>query len=351
VTKYVFTSANLAYGPKVAALAESVKRHEPDVHFVWALVEQPGVIHHVPPHVDEVLSLDMLEGSWVLGLRGRPVVEACTAIKGAVLGHLLARRDCSVVVYLDPDIYVYAPLAPVWSALRRSSIILTPHLLSPSRTVEGIRDNEISALKHGVFNLGFIAVAADQRGRRFARWWAARLQDYCLDAPHLGLFTDQRWVDHVPIFFEGVHVLRHEGCNVASWNIGERHVTERDGRIWAGRHMLVFWHFSSVDNVAHLAMIDRYARNDLPRRISDQYRTALAGYEVEYSWKLGWSLARHREVPSLAWRDVRRLALVPFRLMEGRAGRLVRTIVPGSARARIRRRLMAIASDSPTQWQ
>jgi hypothetical protein len=344
LTTYVFTSANLAYAPKVAALAESVKRHNPDVRFVWALVERPGVTHRIPRDVDEVLSLDMLEGDWLQALRGRLVVEACTAIKGAALCHLLARGDCSSAIYMDPDIYVYAPLTPVWKALRQSSIVLTPHMLSPSLTTEGIWDNEVSTLKHGIFNLGFIAVAADRRGRRFARWWDARLRTYCLDAPHLGLFTDQRWVDLAPIFFEGVHVLRHEGCNVASWNIGERPITERDGRLWAGRYPLVFWHFSSVDTDAHLAMIDRYAQNDLPRRISDQYRTALAACEAEYAWKDGWTLAVDAGTPPISSRRGLAVALVPIRLMSvGPLSRMARKIVPTAARRRIRRRLLSLA--------
>jgi hypothetical protein len=344
MTIYVFTSANLAYAPKVAALAESVKRHEPCVRFVWALVERPGVIHRIPPDVDEVLSLEMLEGDWIKGLRGRPVVEACTAIKGSVLRHLLARSDCSSAVYIDPDIYVYAPLTPVWKALRQSSIVLTPHMLSPSLTAEGVWDNEVSTLKHGIFNLGFIAVAADRRGRRFARWWDERLRTYGLDAPHLGLFTDQRWVDLAPIFFEGVHVLRHEGCNVASWNVGERSIAERNGRLWVGRHLLVFWHFSSVDTEAHLAMIDRYARNELPRRISDQYRTALAGCNAEYAWEHGWTLAGDARMRPIASRRGHALALMPIRLMSvGPLGGVVRTLVPKGARQRIRRRLLSIA--------
>lgn len=349
MTRYVFTSANLAYGPKVAALAESLKRNEPGVHFVWAVVERPGVTHRIPPQVDEVLNLDQLGGDWVQALRGRPVIEACTSIKGAVLHCLLARPDCDAVVYLDPDILVYAPLTPVWKALGRSSIVLTPHMLYPSLTDQGIRDNEISALKHGVFNLGFIAVSSDRRGRRFAGWWETRLKSYCLDAPHLGLFTDQRWVDHVPIFFRGVRVLRHEGCNVASWNVAERPIAERDGLLWAGHHPLIFWHFSSVDTDAHLAMIDRYALNDLPRRISDQYRTGLTAYELEYGWSNGWTLAADSNSSVMTWRRVRRLAMLPFRLMAiGPVRRAVRTVVPGAVRERIRRCLLAAVGHQTT---
>ena len=317
------------------------------MRFVWVVVEQPGLSFPIPPSVDDVLDLNKVGSGWVRRLRGRPVVEACTAVKAAALSHLLGQPGCTEVLYLDPDIYVYGALTPVWLALEHSSIVLTPHMLSPSRTSEGIRDNEISAMKHGIFNLGFIAVASGPIGKEFSAWWDSRLRDFCLDAPGDGLFTDQRWIDHVPVFFEGVHILRHEGCNVASWNLGERDITERDGKIWVGRVPLVFWHFSSVDNEAHRTMIDKYARGDLPGRISDQYRTALAGYRADYGWYGPWSLAGSRG-PLWAMRVwQRRLALVPLRLMSSRPVRgFVQALVPKSVRQRIRRRLLAASDPS-----
>jgi len=344
MTNYVFTSANRAYGPKVAALASSLKHQEPEVRFVWALVEQPGVARHVPTGVDEVLELDELEGDWVGHLRGRPIVEACTAVKGVVLKHLLDREDCESVTYLDPDIWVYAQLTPVWEAMHENSIILTPHMLSPSWTREGIFDNEVTTLKHGVFNLGFIAVTADPRGRQFADWWEDRLRTYCWDAPHLGLFTDQRWVDHVPVFFEGVQILRHEGCNVATWNLGERPISERDGELWAGRDPLVFWHFSSVDTIAHLAQLEKYAQNDIPRRISDHYRAALAAYERDFGYSGPWSLAASSPGPAPSPSLIRRSAALPLQLMTiGPLAAAIRRVVPKSARSRIRSWLLPFA--------
>lgn len=340
MTRYVFTSANLAYGEKVAALSESIKRHEPAVRFVWALVERPDQSAKAPESVDEVLRLDDLDRDWTSHLAGRPIVEACTAVKAAVLKHLLNREDCTAVVYMDPDIYVYSPLDPVWQALESSPIVLTPHLLAPSVTDEGIRDNEISAMKHGIYNLGFIAVSCTEVGLAFAEWWDVRLWDYCLDAPERGLFTDQRWIDHVPVFFPSVHILRHQGCNVASWNLGERDIEERDGRILVNGDDLVFWHFSSVDNQAHLDMIGKYGRGGVPERISEQYRTALGSYVDEYSVRGSWSLAPATDPVSRArrmgWRVGRGLVRG---LAAGPAGPTLRSLVPKALRDQLRERV------------
>jgi hypothetical protein len=243
-------------------------------------------------------------------------------------------------VYLDPDIYVYGPLDPVWEALETSPIVLTPHLLAPSVTDEGIRDNEISAMKHGIFNLGFIAVAGGKVGLEFAEWWDVRLWDYCIDAPERGLFTDQRWIDHVPVFFPDTHVLRNEGCNVASWNIGERDVTERDGRVFVGADPLVFWHFSSVDHRAHLDMIEKYGRGEVPRRISEQYRTALQSYERDYPSARSWSLAYPRGIrPRLARWMRRGVVNGAMGLASSPLGVAGKKLLPKPVRNRVRRKL------------
>ena len=344
-TRYIFTSANLAYTSKVFALAESVKRHEPSARFVWALVEDEAALAPPFPAVDEVLRLDSLDEDWAPHLRGLSVVEACTSVKGSVLANLLARPDCASVTYLDPDIYVYGGLDPIWTAIADSSIVLTPHLLAPSRTTRGIIDNEVSALKHGIFNLGFITVAPDEVGISFAEWWRVRLWDYCRNRPDLGLFTDQRWIDHVPVFFDRVRILRHLGCNVASWNLGERDLSERDGTVFVGDDPLVFWHFSSVDSIAHLAMTDRYAQNGIPNLISAQYRSALQRYR-RYDSRKPWSLGRGPGVRRRGW-AFRTFGLRIFEWVRtGRLAPLLRGIVPRKTRDAVRHRLTGIGRGS-----
>ncbi len=171
---------------------------------------------------------------------GHDVVEICTAVKGAMLLRLL-EEGADKVVYLDPDTAVMADLRSVEALLERHSVVLTPHLLQPEDTLQGVLDNEIGALKHGIYNLGFIAVAGTAEGRRFARWWRARLLEFCIDDVAGGLFTDQRWCDHVPALFDGVHVLRDAGFNVASWNVAHRPVTiDEEGVIRAGSRPLRF---------------------------------------------------------------------------------------------------------------
>jgi len=92
--------------------------------------------------------------------------------------------------------------------LEQHDILLTPHLIEPNWDAEAIGDNDLSASRTGIFNLGFVAVRTSGEGARFAQWWNDRLLNWCYDDMPHGLFVDQRWCDHVPALFDKVKVVR-----------------------------------------------------------------------------------------------------------------------------------------------
>jgi hypothetical protein len=127
----------------------------------------------------------------------------------------------------------------------------------------GILDNEVSSLRYGIYNLGFLGIRADSEGRAFANWWAQRCIDYCYDDLPLGLFVDQKWCDLIPAFFDNVRVVRDPGYNVASWNLSTRHISiERDGQILVNGSPLRFFHFTKLGPIGDV-MTQRYARDNV----------------------------------------------------------------------------------------
>jgi glycosyltransferase involved in cell wall biosynthesis len=258
----VFTSITANYIPKARLLARTLKRHHPELRFCLVLAEpaEPDLTSYEPAF-DEVLTLDdMLRSDREPWIFQHSVVEICTAIKGYALNRLLAREGVEAVIYLDPDIVVFSRLEPVLEMLAQCDVVLTPHLCDPEAELQAILDNEVCALQHGIYNLGFLAVANRPEGRRFAAWWWDRLERFCYADIQRGLFTDQRWVDLAPAFFPTCGVVRHPGCNVATWNLGRRRL---DGNFKQGFQVnggpLIFYHFSGFDSGAHLAMLQRYA--------------------------------------------------------------------------------------------
>jgi hypothetical protein len=252
-----YTSITLSYLAKARVLGESLRRHAPELRFHLVLSEPPpawlldGVGRGDEPFhaVLSVEDLDIPERkAWLFG---HDVVEACTGVKGPALVKLLGEPGEDRAIYLDPDIVVFDSLDPILRRLDDCSIVLTPHCADAETELFGIVNNEITSLAHGVYNLGFLGVAGDAEGRRFARWWARRLYHFCHDDIPRGLFTDQRWIDLVPAQFDRVGILRDPQYNVASWNLTQRRLTGsvEEGVCCNGRP-LCFYHFSHINTGA-----------------------------------------------------------------------------------------------------
>ena len=74
-----------------------------------------------------------------------------------------------------------------------------------------------------------------------------------------GLFTDQRWVDLAPAFFDDIAIVRDPQYNVATWNLTHRRATgTAPYDIQINGRPLVFYHFSGFDSGAQKIMLDRY---------------------------------------------------------------------------------------------
>lgn len=261
---HVYTSAACNYIPKVRALVESIKKYHPDwvVHLALSDEVPAGLDLSAEPfdEIHPISSLDIPNANgWAFC---HTIVELSTAIKPFLLARLLDRPDCAGVIYLDPDTVLFSPLNDVLEAIQHSNIALTPHQVTPEPTLAAIMDNEISSLKHGIYNLGFLAVAPTEIGKQFARWWSDRLYYFCRAEIHNGLFTDQRWIDLVPAFFEGVCILRTSRLNVAPWNITTRQVTgELPDNVMVDGQPLGFYHFTGFDSGAHRTMAWKNAAN------------------------------------------------------------------------------------------
>src|ERR1051325_9889605 len=83
--------------------------------------------------------------------------------------------------------------------------------------------------KFGIYNVGWVSFRNDARGRLVLRWWRERCVDWCFDVVEDARFGDQKYLDDWPQRFEGVHVVQHQGANLAAWNVANHLVTERDG--------------------------------------------------------------------------------------------------------------------------
>ena len=259
-----YTSITSNYLPKARVLAHSVKRHDAQARFHLLLSDTPppGFDLAAEPF-DTVLGLDDMGipdvGAWAFR---HTLVEMCTAVKGPGALEIVRRHRPEKLFYFDPDMVVFGGLDVLGRELDSHQVLLTPHLTDPETTRAGVLDNEISALRHGIYNLGFIGLRCNGEGLRCLQWWSQRLLEFCRDDIPGGLFTDQRWADLIPAMFDGVRVLREPEYNVATWNLSNRRATGTAPHALAinGRP-LSFYHFSGFDSGAQETMLGLYGKD------------------------------------------------------------------------------------------
>lgn len=208
------------------------------------------------------------------------ILELNTNVKPTFMKYLIQTFDLENLVYLDPDIFVYSPLAPVFDALSDgASATLTPHMTAP--VDDGKLPGEQEMLYNGTYNLGFIAVRRCEESWQLLNWWERRCLDLGFSEGRTGLFVDQKWMNLAPGMFEKVKILRHPGCNMAYWNLHERTLAQdTENYIVNGSAQLCFFHFSGIvlDDPAMLSKnTNRYALADRPdlTRLFREYKAAV----------------------------------------------------------------------------
>ncbi len=251
----VFTSICTNYAHKARTLAESVKKNIPDAKFFVCLTEREVPASMESPYFDKViLSKDMWPGNFNRYIYKHAIVEASTAVKGHFFKYIIENfPEEDKFVYLDPDCYVYSDFVELRELLNTRPIVLCPHLLQP-----GNIDMELSSTAHGVYNLGFLAVNRSEEAVKFINWWADRLYLFCYDDILRGIFTDQKWIDLAPCFFD-VEVFKHRGYDFATWSLLDCGMTKENGQYYVKGDPLRFIHFSGYG-----ATIEKCMRDWLP---------------------------------------------------------------------------------------
>lgn len=136
------------------------------------------------------------------------------ACKPFFMLHLL-NKGYDAVIYVDNDICFYASPDFLFDKLKEQSILLTPHYYpaDPQKNQIWLEAN----FRVGLYNAGFIGVS--KKGIEALQWWGNCCLYNVKKAYFRGLFDDQKYLDLMPVLFDGIEILKHRGCNVAGWNV------------------------------------------------------------------------------------------------------------------------------------
>lgn len=268
------TAAPLAVGTVFAGnyvsfarvLAESFRRHHPDVPFVGVLVDEAQWRFDAQGEGFPILELSELEIPRLDELVARySRFQLAVAAKPFLLEQLLD-GGYETALFLDPDMLVLGKLDELLNWARESPITVVPHLLEPLALPDGI-DRELNVLQSGVFNGGVVGVTESVGARRFLGWWQDRIHRHCRHSLDEGLHYDQRWLDLTLAFFPELRPFRDPRFNVAHWNLPERLAHVDDWRLF---------HFSGYEP-AQPSRVTRYSNRVL---MHDALRPLFEGYQA-----------------------------------------------------------------------
>ena len=284
----VFTIASENYFAQVQTLLKSLQETNPgwDRYFAVADEADQDITEALKETQTHLIRMEELDISDLNDMKFRyDIMELNTAIKPFVMLKLLKQYER--VVYLDPDIKVYAEMIEVNKGLDSYNFVVIPHYTGYFAD-DGKHPDEPDIMRAGIYNFGFFAVKRSEESILAVKWWSKRLETLCINKQKEGIFVDQKWMDLLPGRHQ-VCILRHNGYNVAYWNLSHRKAECRNGRYYFNGEELVFYHFSGfnpqkTDQISKHQT--RYHMKDIGevKKLFEEYSTETLANQFE-RWK------------------------------------------------------------------
>lgn len=232
------------YITRALAMIRSLRKYEANAA-VWVLCLDAKCFSLMKdiaePYVHLISMADFESGDAALQIAkgNRTLIEYYFTCTPSLIRYVLARcLPNDYVTYVDSDLLFLNDPVSLYEELGDGAVSIIPHRFS-----DELRSREI----YGLYNVGWLTFRNDSRGNAVANWWRDRCNEWCYDRLEGDKFADQKYLDRFAELHEGVVVLRHEGANVAPWNLGQYHVSVKDGAVWVSDTTpIVFFHFHGV---------------------------------------------------------------------------------------------------------
>ena len=270
------TSCDLNYIAQAHVLAESVKEIYPDASFFLGLNESSldlsTEVQKLTSCFDFVYTGTNLHQHYVNLEKRYGVIELCCSTKPALLKHCF-EQGFDTVIYMDPDTLLLSPLDEVFDFFksRDAEAIFTP----PISRLWNL-EMEVSSMKHGILNLGFLGLKRSDGVLDFLSWWNTRLETMCIRDPHRGIFTDQTWAG-LALGVLNSKIIRNSGYNFATWNLADHKVIPKNRKLYIDESPLVFAHFSTFSVGGIEKFIKKYKVDPSKAfyKLLDNYRSSV----------------------------------------------------------------------------
>lgn len=221
----LLTVCTISQLPDALTLGASFGHHHPGDRFVIGLADDPN---RLPagfrcPHPLLAASACLPGDLSALSANYTPIEFVAAGKPSFVRAAFTCFPDERHVLYADPETFVYQPLTPVFDQLDVATALLTPHITRPPDDTNWPDEKALQNV--GLYSAGFLAFRRGAETDRLLTWWQDRVTERAFIDACAGMCTDQLWLMHWPVFFEGVRVVKDPGWQVAGWNLPERRLS------------------------------------------------------------------------------------------------------------------------------
>ncbi len=171
----------------------------------------------------------------------------CCAGKAYAIDYLLLHAKAQKIIYLDSDIYVFAPVDAMIAKLDDFDFVVTPHIVEPFPVTEKFwQKPSLGALMGaGVYNAGMFGMRRSADARKFLETlkWLVIAPGTFVDKQ--GAQAEQHMFNWITCFADSVAILRDTAYNVGYWNLHDRAFRHLGGEQWTiDQKPLVAFHYS-----------------------------------------------------------------------------------------------------------
>jgi glycosyltransferase involved in cell wall biosynthesis len=246
---YFLTVCTINHVPFTRTLIESIRAHHGDVPIVVAVVDAPSRDAVTIEGAVVLTGRDVLESDFEFFALKFDATQLCCVAKPCTIDYVLRHAPAQRIVYIDSDIYLFAPLEAMLAKLDDADFVVTPHTIAPPPFPERFWERpSLGAIAGaGVFNAGTIALRRSPDSERFIETWTSLVRAPGAFVESQGAQHEQHGFNWVSCFSDSVAVLRDTAYNVAYWNLHDRslrYFDEGGGRWTVDRKPLVAFHFS-----------------------------------------------------------------------------------------------------------
>jgi len=165
----------------------------------------------------------------------RTVTEYSWTLASSLCWYMLNKiNDGEMITYLDADMYFFNSPDIIFEEIGDSSIAIVEHRL------KGVRKKLEKYV--GKYNVAWVSFRKDDDGLKASRWWKDKVLEWCGAYFSNGKIGDQHYLNDWTTRFKKVCVIKHEGADVAPWNINNCKIRVNNG-IFISDVPLIFYHF------------------------------------------------------------------------------------------------------------